>query len=62
MNDHLGKPLDFDAVLDVLRRHLFQQKPVIDRRRTDRRTCETDRRQRPDRRKGDRRRRDDPEN
>jgi len=56
MDDHLGKPLDFDAVLQILRKHLFRQKPVKERRREDRRKNIDDRRQVPDRRKGDRRR------
>ena len=56
MNDHLGKPLDFEAVLRILRKYLFQQKPVKERRRgEDRRKSTSDRRQGPDRRKGDRR-------
>jgi CheY-like chemotaxis protein len=28
MNDHLGKPLDFDKVMRILRRYLFRQKPA----------------------------------
>jgi len=55
MNDHLGKPLDFAAVLQVLRQYLYKQKPAMDRRKTDRRKTSTDRRQLPDRRKADRR-------
>ena len=55
MNDHIGKPLDFDTVMQVLRRHLYSQRPVIERRREDRRKNADDRRQQPDRRKGDRR-------
>jgi DNA-binding NtrC family response regulator len=57
MNDHLGKPLDFDAVINILRRYLYQQKPAKERRREDRRKKAKDRRQMPDRRKGDRRQR-----
>jgi len=57
MNDHLGKPLDFDAVINILRRYLYQQKPSKERRREDRRKKAKDRRQMPDRRKGDRRQR-----
>jgi len=53
MDDHLGKPLDFDAVTQILRKHLYQQKPAKERRKEDRR--KEDRRQTPDRRKGDRR-------
>ena len=60
MNDHIGKPLDFDAVLKILRRHLFQQKPAKDRRKDDRRKTSSDRRQAHDRRTRDRRR-DNPE-
>jgi len=55
MDDHLGKPLDFDAVLGVLRRHLFRQRPAKERRREDRRKGSGDRRQGTERRKGDRR-------
>ena len=55
MNDHLGKPLDFEAVLQILRKHLFKQKPTKERRREDRRKNVIDRRQMPERRKGDRR-------
>ena len=55
MDDHIGKPLDFDAVLQILRRHLFRQKPAKDRRKEDRRKTTSDRRQMPDRRRGDRR-------
>jgi len=55
MDDHLGKPLDFDAVLSILRRHLFRQRPAKDRRRKDRRQNTGDRRQGIERRKGDRR-------
>ena len=55
MNEHLGKPLDFDEVLHVLRRYLFQQKPAKERRKEDRRKQNVDRRQAPDRRKVDRR-------
>jgi len=55
MNDHVGKPLDFDTVMQVLRRYLYSQRPVIERRREDRRKNTDDRRQHPDRRKGDRR-------
>jgi CheY-like chemotaxis protein len=28
MNDHIGKPLDFDIVLQMLRQYLFQQQPA----------------------------------
>ena len=55
MNDHLGKPLDFDDVLRILRHYLFNQKPVKERRKEDRRKGNSDRRQMEDRRKGDRR-------
>jgi CheY-like chemotaxis protein len=55
MDDHLGKPLVFDSVLRMLRKHLFKQKPVIERRRGDRRENIRDRRQMQDRRRGDRR-------
>ncbi|MCL1829397.1 MAG: response regulator [Oscillospiraceae bacterium] len=55
MNDHLGKPLDFNAVFQILRRHLFRQKPAKDRRKLDRRSGRTDRRRMPDRRIEDRR-------
>jgi len=55
MDDHIGKPLDFDAVLRILRRHLFKQRPAKERRRGDRRVSKTDRRQSEERRKGDRR-------
>ena len=56
MNDHIGKPLDFEAVLRILRRYLYCQKPAVDRRKAERRKNKIDRRQPPDRRKGDRRR------
>jgi len=55
MDDHIGKPLDFDAVLCILRRHLFRQRPAKERRRGDRRKSSGDRRQGAERRKGDRR-------
>ena len=55
MNDHIGKPLDFEAVLSVLRRHLFRQKPAKERRKEDRRKSQSDRRTQQDRRKADRR-------
>jgi len=55
MNDHIGKPLDFDKVLHILRRYLFRQKPAKERRKTERRQGEHDRRQVKDRRVGDRR-------
>ena len=59
MNDHIGKPLDFDAVLHVLRRYLYGQLPAKERRKEDRRKNSSDRRQMPDRRQGgDRRKRD----
>jgi len=55
MNDHLGKPLDFAAVLRVLRQYLYKQKPALDRRKEDRRKNAADRRKQQDRRLGDRR-------
>jgi len=55
MNDHIGKPVDFDAVLQALRKNLFRQRPAKDRRAEDRRKSKTDRRQSLDRRKVDRR-------
>jgi len=55
MNDHIGKPLDFNAVLRILRQYLFNQIPAKDRRKSDRRKNKNDRRQKEDRRKGDRR-------
>ena len=55
MNGHLGKPLDFYAVLNLLRQYLFKQKPANDRRASDRRIRTNDRRQMPERRKADRR-------
>ncbi|MCL2539396.1 MAG: response regulator, partial [Oscillospiraceae bacterium] len=60
MNDHVGKPLDFDAVLQILRKNLFRQRPAKDRRKTERRQSSNDRRQSHDRRKEDRRKIDDP--
>jgi len=60
MNDHIGKPLDFEAVLIMLRRYLYKQSPAKERRKEDRRKSGGDRRQMPDRRKGERRR-DAPE-
>jgi len=59
MNGHLGKPLDFDAVMHVLRQHLYGQMPSVERRRKDRRTRTEDRRQMPERRRGDRRKSDE---
>ena len=55
MNDHIGKPLDFDKLLDTLRRHLFQQKPSKDQRKEERRQNQSDRRQTIEKRKGERR-------
>jgi CheY-like chemotaxis protein len=55
MNDHLGKPLDFDDVLRILRHYLFNQKPAKERRKGERRKNNPDRRQTGDRRKADRR-------
>jgi len=55
MNDHLGKPLDLDAILETLRKHLFRQKPVKERRRNERRKNVLDRRKMQERRKGERR-------
>jgi len=55
MNDHLGKPLNYEVVLGVLRYYLLKQPPTTDRRKTDRRKSKVDRRQGMDRRKGDRR-------
>ena len=57
MNDHLGKPLDFNAVLNILRRYLYNQRPAKERRRGNRRRNTSDRRQSPDRRREDRRKR-----
>jgi len=55
MNGHLGKPLDIEAMLQVLRQHLYAQKPAKDRRKTERRVNRDDRRQAPDRRRHERR-------
>ena len=55
MNDHLGKPLDFAAVLRILRQYLFKQRPALDRRKEDRRKSGVDRRQLPERRVSNRR-------
>ena len=55
MNDHLGKPLDFAAVLRVLRQYLYRQKPASERRMEDRRKNGIDRRQLPERRVSERR-------
>jgi len=55
MNDHLGKPLDFDAVMHVLEQYLFGQMPSKERRRKDRRVRKEDRRKAGERRKQDRR-------
>ncbi|MCL2392409.1 MAG: response regulator [Oscillospiraceae bacterium] len=52
MNGHLGKPIDFEAVMTILRRYLYRQKPTMERRKADRRKNDKDRRQLPDRRKG----------
>jgi len=57
MNDHIGKPLDFDDVLLILRRHLFRQMPAKERRKEERRKRNADRRQMQDRRMGERRQR-----
>jgi len=56
MNGHIGKPLDFDAVLHKLRQYLFEQIPEKDRRKKERRKNKNDRRQDADLRKGDDRR------
>ena len=50
MDDHIGKPLDFDLVMQILRQHLYTQTPVNDRRQMERRLGKSDRRQSPDRR------------
>jgi CheY-like chemotaxis protein len=55
MNDHIGKPLDLDAVLHILRQYLYRQRPAKERRKTDRRMSADGRRQIPDRRRLDRR-------
>jgi hypothetical protein len=55
MNDHVGKPVDFDDLLLILRRHLFRQIPAKERRKEDRRKSNADRRQPQDRRMKDRR-------
>ena len=49
MNDHIGKPLDFDEVLWLLQWYILGKKPDHDRRHSDRRRG-------ADRRKGDERR------
>ena len=59
MNDHLGKPLDFEDVLRILRHYLFNQKPARERRLEDRRLRNADRRLMDDRRKLERRQDDD---
>ena len=55
MNDHIGKPLDFEKVLQILRRYLYRQKPARERRKKERRQSKSDRRQHLDRRQIDRR-------
>ena len=50
MNDHVGKPLDFDEVLWLLQWYILGKRPDRDRRHSDRRKG-------VDRRKGDERRR-----
>jgi len=55
MDGHLGKPVDSEAVLKVLRKYLYMQKPVKERRKGDRRKSTRDRRLGDERRKGDRR-------
>jgi len=60
MNDHIGKPLDSSTVMQILRRHLYQQKPAIERRSNDRRKANDDRRKMPNRRKGERRLQEKP--
>lgn len=55
MNGHIGKPLDFETVMLMLRQYLYNQKPAAERRKEDRRKNSVDRRQLPERRKGDRR-------
>jgi len=47
MNDHIGKPLNFNEVTEVLTRYLPKQKPLNERRKQDRRQTH-DRRQAPD--------------
>ena len=44
MNDHIGKPLDFEAVLRILRQYLLGQQPSGDRRKKDRRQHNAERR------------------
>ncbi|MCL2705134.1 MAG: response regulator [Spirochaetaceae bacterium] len=56
MNDHIGKPVDFDAVLQTLRKYLYKQMPAKERRKEDRRKNNIDRRQMPERRINNRRR------
>jgi len=58
MNSHIGKPLDFDDVLLILRKHLFKQTPAKDRRKKERRASKSDRRHGDDRRRKDRRQND----
>ncbi|MDR2861999.1 MAG: response regulator [Syntrophobacterales bacterium] len=58
MNGHVGKPLDFDEVLLVIRKCLFKQNPSVERRKGDRRK-NGDRRRISDRRHGERRKGDD---
>ena len=52
MNSHIGKPIDINAVLQVLRQYLGPQSSETDRRKDDRRRSPGDRRRSP----GDRRR------
>jgi len=54
MNNHIGKPIDIDTVLQVLRYYLSRQEPGADRRKEERRS--SDRRlSSGERRKGNRR-------
>ncbi|MCL2678660.1 MAG: hypothetical protein FWE85_06375, partial [Clostridiales bacterium] len=66
MNDHIGKPLDYDEVIRQLQWHILYRKSDSERRRKDRRWLSdrrqvqdrrqsSNRRQTPDRRQNDRR-------
>jgi len=63
MNDHIGKPLDIEEVLQALRQYLplanrqgIEKRRLADRRQTPDRRQMSDRRMEPDRRMGERRR------
>ena len=64
MNDHIGKPLDYNEIIWHLNWHILRKRAGKDRRKADRRKgidrrTGVDRRRSPDRRHGDRRKNQD---